>query len=64
MRCPHRGKIDFVKKIYDSISLKTQTIIFVNFREFAVKVFDTLRSEGYKVSLIMGGDMGKEERDK
>ena len=29
-KCPSKGKIDFIKEIYDSFSMSTQTIIFVN----------------------------------
>jgi len=63
MKCAKNGKLQFIKDVYDSITGKTQTIIFVNSREFAVKVFYFLKDDGYKVSLIMGGDMSKEERD-
>ena len=38
-------------------------MIFVNSRDFAVKVFEKLRESGYHPSLIMGGDMTNEERD-
>ena len=38
-------------------------MIFVNSRDFAVKVFEMLRDFGHKPSLIMGGDMTNEERD-
>lgn len=64
MRCDKGKKTEFIKQVYDSITGKTQTIIFVNSRDFAVKVFDFLKREQYSVSLIMGGDMSKEERDK
>lgn len=64
MRCKKNEKVKFIKDVYDSITGKTQTIIFVNSRDFAVKVFTFLKDDGYQVSLIMGGDMSKEERDK
>ncbi|TNV78952.1 hypothetical protein FGO68_gene461 [Halteria grandinella] len=64
MKCAKNGKLQFIKDVYESITGKTQTIIFVNSRDFAVKVFNFLKDDGYQVSLIMGGDMSKEERDK
>ena len=64
MRCKKNEKVKFIKDVYESITGKTQTIIFVNSREFAVKVFTFLKDDGFQVSLIMGGDMSKEERDK
>jgi ATP-dependent RNA helicase DDX19/DBP5 len=64
MKCAKNGKLQFIKDVYESITGKTQTIIFVNSRDFAVKVFTFLKDDGYQVSLIMGGDMSKEERDR
>ena len=35
----------------------------MNSKNFAVTLFDKMRADGYQVSLIMGGDMDKKERD-
>ena len=61
-KCPNKGKIDFIKEIFDSFSKSTQTIIFVNTKSFTEKLFRTLKDDGYAVALIFG-DMSKEERD-
>ena len=61
-KCPHKGKIDFIKEIFDSFSKSTKTIIFVNNNNFAYKLFTTLKDDGYPVALIFG-DMCNEERD-
>ena len=62
-KCPHKGKIDFIKEIFDSFSKSTKTIIFVNNNNFAYKLFTTLKDDGYQTCVIFGGDMRKEERD-
>ena len=41
----------------------TSTIIFVNTRDYAVKLTDYLREENHSVSLLMGGNMHRDERD-
>ena len=46
-KCPHKGKIDFIKEIFDSFSKSTKTIIFVNNNNFAYKLFTTLKDDGY-----------------
>lgn len=61
-KCPPKGKIEFVKEIYDSFSKSTQTIIFVNTKNYAEMLFRRLKDDGYQVALIFG-DMTKEERD-
>ena len=55
LSCNKNTKIDFVKDIIASCKTKTQTIIFVNSREFSIKLFNRLRDEMYPVTLIMGG---------
>ena len=62
LSCNEGKKIDFVKDIIASCKQKTQTIIFVNFREFAKTLFKRLIREGYPVTLIFGG-MENKERD-
>ena len=57
-KCPPKGKIDFIKEIYDSFSKNTQTIIFVNTKKFAETLFRTLKEDGYHVVIIFG-DMTK-----
>ena len=61
-KCPPKGKIEFIKEIYDSFSSHTQTIIFVNTKSFAETLFRRLKEDGFKVAIIFG-DMSKEERD-
>ncbi len=61
-QCPHKGKIDFIKEIFDSFATETQTIIFVNTRDFAEKVFFMLKKEGYPAAIIFS-KMDKAERD-
>ncbi len=61
-KCPPKGKIEFIKEIYDSFSSHTQTIIFVNTKSFAETLFRRLKDDGFKVALIFG-DMSREERD-
>jgi ATP-dependent RNA helicase DDX19/DBP5 len=61
-KCPSKGKIEFIKEIYDSFSSHTQTIIFVNTKSFAETLHRRLKDDGFKVALIFG-DMSKEERD-
>jgi len=45
LSCNKGTKIDFIKEVIDSCKTKTQTIIFVNSREFAKKLFERLRGE-------------------
>ncbi len=61
-KCKPKGKIDFVKEIYDAFTKNTQTIIFVNTLDYAEFLFDRLKADGYKCAIIFGR-MSKEERD-
>ena len=61
-KCPPRGKINFIKEIFDSFSNDTQTIIFMNTLNFAETLFYDLKKDGYKCALIFGR-MTKDERD-
>jgi superfamily II DNA/RNA helicase len=61
MKCEDGKKLDFIKNIFE-IAETTQTFIFVNTKDFAVKVHERLRKSGFK-SFIMFSDMTKEERD-
>ncbi|CDW84494.1 dead-box atp-dependent rna helicase 38 [Stylonychia lemnae] len=60
-KCEPRGKIDFIKQVFDTISM-TQTIIFINTLDFAETVFNILKHDGYKVAILFS-KMSKEERD-
>jgi ATP-dependent RNA helicase DDX19/DBP5 len=60
-KCEHRGKITFIEKIFTTLA-KTQAIIFVNTKDFCETVYDVLRKNGLKPT-IMFGKMEKEERD-
>jgi len=43
-----------VKEIFDAFSTSTQTIIFVNTKDFAEMLFNNLTKSGYKVAIIFG----------
>ena len=61
-KCPPKGKIDFIKQIFDSFATETQTIIFMNTKAFAETLFYKLKDDGYKCAIIFG-NMTKDERD-
>jgi len=61
MKCEEGKKLDFIKKIFE-VAESTQTFIFVNTKDFAVKVHERLRKVGLKSFLMFSG-MSKEERD-
>lgn len=60
-RCEHRGKITFIEKIFTTLA-KTQAIIFVNTKDFCETVYNVLKKNGLKPT-IMFGRMENEERD-
>jgi len=61
MKCPNRGKLDFIKEVFE-VCEKTQTFIFVNTKDFAETVNRLLKKGGY-ASYILFSKMSKEERD-
>ena len=61
MKCEDGKKLDFIKNIFE-IAKKTQTLIFVNTKDFAVKVHERRRKSGFKPFIMFSG-MTKEERD-
>jgi superfamily II DNA/RNA helicase len=61
MKCEDGKKLDFIKTIFD-VTKTTQTFIFVNTKDFAVKVHERLRKAGFK-SFLFFSWMTKEERD-
>ena len=61
-KCPPRGKIDFVQDLFEAFEKNTQTIIFVNTKDFADKVYTKLNDNGYRCYIIFG-KLEKEERD-
>ena len=56
------GKIDFVKKMYETFSKNTKIIIFMNTKKYAEPLFKTLKDYGILVASIFS-DMRMEERD-
>ena len=60
--CGEKKKPSLLDYIYSQMNI-TSTIIFVNTRNYAVKLTSYMRERGHSVSIIMGGDMHKEERD-
>jgi ATP-dependent RNA helicase DDX19/DBP5 len=62
LKCKPRQKVDFIKQAFEAMSSKTQTIIFVNTKNFAEILYDLLRKDGYKATIIFG-KMERSERD-
>ncbi len=60
-KCPPRGKIDFVQELFEAFEKNTQTIIFVNTKDFADKVYTKLNDNGYRCYIIFG-NMEKDDR--
>lgn len=60
-RCEKGKKPDFVKSVFDVCAM-TQTVIFVNSKDFALRLHEMMRKGGYK-SVIIFGKMEAEERD-
>ncbi|MCQ2819213.1 MAG: DEAD/DEAH box helicase [archaeon] len=56
-------KITFVEEYLKRNIQNERVIIFVNTKEFTVRLQQTLREKGYKVFILMGGDMDPKERD-
>jgi ATP-dependent RNA helicase DDX19/DBP5 len=55
-------KINFLEEYLKRNFDQERVIIFMNTKNFAAKLSDTLRNRGYKVYLLMGGDMDPAER--
>jgi superfamily II DNA/RNA helicase len=62
VRCPPKGKIDYLIDIFKICSL-TQTLIFVNTRNFCELIWKKLKENGCRTYIIFG-KMEPEERDK
>ena len=60
-KCAKGKKPDFIKSVFDTCSL-TQTVIFVNSKDFAERLHEMMRKADYK-SVIIFGRMSTEERD-
>jgi len=60
-KCEKGKKSDFVKSVFDICSC-TQTVIFVNSKDFAERLHEMMRKASYK-SVIIFGRMSTEERD-
>lgn len=61
LQCPSKKKADSVAEIYDTL-VATQSIIFVNTRNFVVPLRNILAEKDCKAS-VMFGDMDNDERD-
>ena len=59
----HEGKVDFIEEYLKRSIENERVIIFVNSRDFTVKLQQKLVSKGYKVYILMGGDMDPQNRD-
>ena len=57
------GKVDFIEEYLKRSIENERVIIFVNSRDFTVKLQQKLVSKGYKVYILMGGDMDPQNRD-
>ena len=61
-RVDEKKKLDFIKEVFVTCE-STQTFIFVNTKNFAIRVHESLNKAGFK-AFIMFSRMDKEERDK
>jgi ATP-dependent RNA helicase DDX19/DBP5 len=55
-------KINFLEEYLKRALDQERVIIFANSRDYAEKLSETLRKKGYKVYILMGGDMDPQER--
>ena len=55
-------KVNFIKEYLSRVTDKERVIIFVNSRKFVVNLREKLIKEGYKVFILMGGDMDPQNR--
>jgi ATP-dependent RNA helicase DDX19/DBP5 len=63
-KCNKRDeKVDFIEQYLKRNIEQERVIIFVNTRDFTEKLSTILRSKGYKVYVLMGGQMDPKERD-
>lgn len=60
-RCDKGKKPEFIKNVFEVCAM-TQTIIFVNSKDFAERLFEILRKAQLQVVIIFG-KMDNEERD-
>jgi len=58
-----REKIEFIEKYLSNSMDSERVIIFVNSKKGTVELQETLKKKGFKVYIIMGGDMDPLERD-
>ena len=64
IRCErNEDKVTMIEEYLKRNIEQERVIIFVNTRDFTEKLCMTLRQKGYKVFLIMGGNMDPTERD-
>lgn len=56
-------KVDFVEEYLKNSFEQERVIIFVNTKDFTVRLQQTLTKRGYKVYILMGGDMDPKNRD-
>jgi len=60
-RCEQGKKPEFLKQVFNICEM-TQTVIFINTKNYAERLQNMMRREGFK-SRIIFGDMSPEERD-
>lgn len=63
-QCKRRDeKVNIVEEYLKRSIENERVIIFVNTREFTIKLQQILKEKGYRVFILMGGDMLPQERD-
>ena len=60
-KCAKGQKPDFIKQIFNCCAM-TQTVIFVNTKDYTERLHNMMRKEKYKSTIIFG-NMSHEERD-
>jgi superfamily II DNA/RNA helicase len=61
VQCPPKGKAEFLEEVFKTLEM-TQSIIFVNTRDFVLTLRNILRKKGCRTN-VMFGEMENEERD-
>ena len=61
MKCEPKKKLDFIQSVFDTLTM-TQTFVFVNSKNFALRIHETLLKAKY-ASFILFGNMSSTERD-
>ena len=61
MKCEKGKKVDFIKKIFDTLQM-TQTFVFVNNKDFCERLHKKLVKQGYAAHILFS-KMSPQERD-